>query len=461
MSDSNLKSDLAQYVSGVILDDPEDLASYSVDYGGVFSKAPRIVVQPTSVEEAARVVGYAYQQDLPITARSHGFSFAGQALNEGGLILDMKKLCKIGPIDVERECIEVEAGTLWAALVADTVPQGWIPPALTSYVRTSIGGTLSAAGFSMSTFRYGTQIDHCLELDVILHTGDTVHCSLEENRELFEHVLGGFGQFGIIARSWQRLRRVGKHTRTYYLLYDDLSAHLDDQVRLTQEKKVHFLDAMVRPCYHGLRVVDGRRMPFHSHLYPMNITVETEDLETISDEEILQDLGHSKWIYAEDLGTQEFILLGHTEDQNTPKIAEIFVDVLIPWSGLEGFIRKMETHIFSRIIHVEHTILWPMCRDNLTRPMLRIPDDDMFMGIGLYSRVPKSAVAPTVAASQAFIDLALQMGGTYYLTGTVRFDAKRFEKQFGDAWPKVREVKRRYDPKGLFNPGFFVWSEDT
>ncbi len=434
MSQAALKSDLARLTTGTVADTPEVLAEFSTDYGGLVTKTPRAVVRPTTAEELSRIVKHCYDRDLPISARAGGFSFAGQSLNQGGIVIDMQELQRIGPINTEDGWLEAQAGARWKDIVAKCVPLGWIPPTLT---------TLSAAGFGMSSFRQGTQIDQCLDFEIVHHSGEILRCSEEENPELFGHALGGFGQFGVITKARQRLRRVAPTVRTYFLQF-------------VEENRIHYLDAMVRPCYHGLRVVNGSRVPLHSHLYPMNITVETEDPNQLVDREILSDLNYSKWIYSEDLSTQDFILLGHTDQHTSPRITEIFVDVLIPWSVLEDFIRKVEAHIFPLIVNVEHTILWPMTRKTLRRPMLRTPDEPMFMGIGLYSRVPKSAAEQTLAASRAFVDLARQMGGTYYLTGSVRFDAERLADHFGDMWPSVREVKQRYDPKGLFNPGFFT-----
>lgn len=454
-----LKSDLERLADGPVHTASPELAEFSVDYGGITHRTPAAVARPGSVEALARLVAYAYARDLPICPRAGGFSFAGQALSDGGLVLDLRSLDRVGTIEPEG-AVEIQAAAQWKDVVERTVAEGWLPPALTSYVRTSVGGTLSAAGFGMSTFRHGTQIDHCEALDVVTAEGEIVRCNEDENRDLFEHVLGGFGQFGVIVGARQRLRRAARRTRTYFLLYDDLATHLEDQVRLVEGEAASFLDAMVRPCYHGLRVENGQRVPFHSYLYPMNVTVETDDPSSLDDEAFLGELAFSKWVYAEDLDLCDFILLGHTDDHVSPKIAEVFVDVLVPWSRLEDFLRKVEAHIMPRIVHVEHTILWPMTRDTLRRPMLRTPDEPMFMGIGLYSRVPKRAAEATVAASRAYVDLAVSMGGTYYLTGSVRFDAERYARQFGDRWPLVREAKRRYDPKGLFNPGFFTWSDD-
>lgn len=457
MSQESLVADLSRLMEGEVSEEPSVLAWAAVDYGGLVRRSPRAVVRPRTPEEVARVVRYAYDRDLPISPRAGGYSFAGQALNEGGVVLDMAELCAIGPIAAGEGWYEAQAGARWRDVVKATLQHGCIPPVLTSYLGTSLGGTLSAGGIGLSSFRDGAQADQCLELEVVLHDGEIVRCSEDENRELFEHALCGFGQFGVILRARQRLRRALPLTRTYFLQYDDLSAHLADQARMIEDRRVHFIEGSVRPLLQGRRVVNGHRVPFHSWLYPMSVTVEAESVEAIDDARILAGLRFSKWVYAEDLPIGDFLMLGHTEEgEFSPQISQVFTDVLIPWSAAESFIRKVEAHIYPRMSHVEYVLLEAFSLATLTRPMFRLPDEPLILGIGLYSQPPKAHAQNNLALAKGYVDLAMSMGGTYYLTGSVLLDVPRLTRQFGERWPGLCAAKRRYDPKGLFNPGLFV-----
>lgn len=40
-----------------------------------------------------------------------------------------------------------------------------------------------------------------------------------------------------------------------------------------------------------------------------------------------------------------------------------------------------------------------------------------------------------------------------------KFDLPQWRLQFGDRWTKVNEMKRKYDPKGILNPGFFQYEQ--
>lgn len=437
------------------------LIQASTDVGNMIRRRPRVVVRPQCAEDVARVVRYAYERDLSLTARAGANSFGGQALSDGGLALDLRGMKAIGPIHLVEGWFDAAAGALWTDVAEATLPYGVLPPVFSSYLRTSVGGTHSAAGLGTSSFAWGTQVDSCMELDVVIHTGDIVRCSIDENRDLFEHVLGGYGQFGVITRVRHRLRPFKPHTRSFFLYYDELEALLTDQRLLLEDGRFGWIDGLITPCYHGQRMVKGRPDRFHTFSYTMKVTVEAEDTGTIDDERLLEGLQFRRWLHAEDLAARDFTLIGRGEDMDmSPRIVRVFVDVILPWSSVERMIEILERHIYPNIVYVNHMLLSPMTRRHLTRPMLRVPEEPMMMGLGVYTRVPQANGPATLTAAQSIVDLAMSMGGTYYLSGSIRLDAPRLARQFGDIWPGVQSAKHRFDPKGLFNPGFFSWDDN-
>jgi hypothetical protein len=97
-----------------------------------------------------------------------------------------------------------------------------VPPVLTNNLEVTVGGTLSMAGIGVASFRYGSQGDNVVEMDVVTGEGVVETCSPEKNDALFWGAIAGLGSFGIITRARLKLRRMKPMSRTYYLLYDDL-----------------------------------------------------------------------------------------------------------------------------------------------------------------------------------------------------------------------------------------------
>ena len=105
---------------------------------------------------------------------------------------------------------------------------------------------------SETGYRFGTQVDSVIELDVVTGKGETVTCSAERNGELFAMMLAGLGQCGIITRARVRLINAPKFVAVSTLLYDDIDAFLGDQAKLMAVETLGPLNGA------AIREADGR-----------------------------------------------------------------------------------------------------------------------------------------------------------------------------------------------------------
>ncbi|MCS7311927.1 MAG: FAD-binding protein, partial [Acidobacteria bacterium] len=71
--------------------------------------------------------------------------------------------------------------------------------------------------------------------------------------------------------------------------------------------------------------------------------------------------------------------------------------------------------------------------------------------------IPKAALPGALDLIRRLSHLALQMGATHYLSGWVPYDRDQWRQHFGDAWPRVCALKRKYDPHGVLNPGWIPY----
>src|SRR5260370_17546954 len=123
---------------------------------------------------------------------------------------------------VHSDRVEVSSGVLWRTLLQATLARGLTPPVLPDYLDLSIGGVLSVGGIGGTSYRYGAIVDHVLELQVVTGMGELETCSPTQQRDLFESVLPGLGQCGVIVKATLRLVQ----TRTHPLFFHLLSPHL-------------------------------------------------------------------------------------------------------------------------------------------------------------------------------------------------------------------------------------------
>ncbi|MFD0351146.1 FAD-binding protein [Kitasatospora aburaviensis] len=232
-------------LDGSVVADPGTLARFGSDFGHLVATAPRAVLRPGSVRDVSAVVAFAHRHRIPVAMNGQGgtggaaelesHSNYGQAAAAGGVAIDARGLNRILSITPGRAV--VEAGVTWAQLTDAALAQGWTPPCLTDYLHLSVGGTLSVGGIGGGVQRHGLQVDTVESVDVVTGTGQLVTASATADRALFEAVLAGGGQAGIIVRATLRLVPARERALVVNLFYDDLRTYLADQERLTAEQR--------------------------------------------------------------------------------------------------------------------------------------------------------------------------------------------------------------------------------
>ncbi|KAF1864504.1 hypothetical protein Lal_00021927 [Lupinus albus] len=113
------------------------------------------------------------QTPFTIAARGQGHSVNGQAMADDGVVVNMTRLGDFrngSGIIVCDEYVDVGGEQIWIDVLHATLERGLTPLSWTDYLYLSVGGTLSNAGISGQTFRFGPQISNVIELDVVTVT---------------------------------------------------------------------------------------------------------------------------------------------------------------------------------------------------------------------------------------------------------------------------------------------------
>lgn len=457
---NSVSLDLKHIIEGEISSTEEDLAAVSQDFGGIVQRQPQVVVRPQSSTDVAKAVKYAAAQELTISSRGAGHSLSGQSLNQSGILLDMRSLNQVHEFHSDRLWFKADAGATWKQVVDVSIPHGVIPPVLTNYFDVTLGGTHSAGGLGQSSFRHGSQADNCLGLEVVTGTGDLVWCTPDDNSELFYHVLCGYGQFGIITQIQHRLRQYRPFTRTYFLCYDDLDFFLNDERLLILEDCVDGLLSLFSPCVMGVsRTAEKGIQPLIQWFYRMQITLEVDSVNDIHEEKLLSRLNFYRHIHTEDLTFEKFIRPS-IQVPHSIETANPWIDVLLPGSAAKEFIETALKRIPSFIdFRTTPVGSFGMVSRNTNVPMFPLPEEELIIGFGMYPTIPKSQLQPVLEQLNLLTNLAFQMGGKRYMASWAKFDLPQWQLQFGDYWTKVNEMKWKYDPKGMLNPGFFQYEQ--
>ncbi|KAI3724808.1 hypothetical protein L1987_64575 [Smallanthus sonchifolius] len=221
-----------------LFQDTISIKTASSDFGKLLQQTPNAVFHPSSVSDIVRLVKSSYTASSPfkIAARGHGHSVGGQAMAKDGVVVEMGSLINGGIRVCGSESLgfyaDVGGEQLWIDVLRATMEHGLAPGSWTDYTYLSVGGTLSNAGISGQSFRYGPQISIVLEMDVITGKGDFMTCSKTMNSDLFYGVLGGLGQFGIITRATIVLQKAPARVKWVRMIYVDFVTFTKDQEHL-------------------------------------------------------------------------------------------------------------------------------------------------------------------------------------------------------------------------------------
>lgn len=160
-----------------LFDDPNSIKLASTDYGHLVQEIPAAVLYPSSSKDIATLINFSNNVSVPfsIAARGQGHSTRGQSMAHNGVVVDMTSLRKFrngsGIVVSSSPSLgfyaDVGGEQLWVDVLHATLQHGVAPVSWTDYLYLTVGGTLSNAGISGQTFRFGPQISNVYEMDVI------------------------------------------------------------------------------------------------------------------------------------------------------------------------------------------------------------------------------------------------------------------------------------------------------
>lgn len=430
-------------LDGELTVDPAAIAEAADDFGHIISRTPIAVLRPASAKDIRKMVKYANDHGLKVAMRGQGHSTQGQAQVQGGVVIDSRTLNVIHSITNKKAV--VDAGVTWSALVAASIADGRTPPVLTDYLDLSVGGTLSVGGVGGATNRKGVQLDNVIELDVVTGEGKLVTCSKTKKRDLFEAVLGGLGQYGIIVKATIKLEAAEESARIYRLIYADVDQYVADQVTLADDERFDYLEGQVQP--NGL---GGFQYMIEAAAWFSDPDQPDDDdlLDGLSfDSSTVEDQPYEQWLRRLEPTIAFLKLIG------VWGFPHPWLDLFLPASEAASFVGTALTTVATDT--QDPILFYPFKRSKLTRPLFRVPEEDVVFLFDILRTAPPIPGVPEalVDLNRSLYDIAAAVGGTRYPISSIPFDPSDWEQHYGDEWENVIELKCEYDPNNVLTPG--------
>lgn len=380
--------------------------------------------------------------------------------------LDVRHWQRVLAVDVARLTADVEGMATYESLVEETLRHGLLP-AVTPQLKTiTVGGAVSGLGIESSSFRAGLAHETVEEMDVMLGSGDVVTCSPLREPDLFYGFANSYGTLGYALRLRVRLIPTQRYVRLTHRRFTDGGGYFSWLERAVLGGVQDFLDGTV---------FDGTEMyategnfsadaPFVSDytyraIYYRSIARRTQDWLTAKDYIWRWD---TDWFWcSRRFGVQNLVLrllatpwlLNSRTYQRLMRLAQR----VVPESGrTESVIQDVDIPIGNAAEFLDFLLtrvgivpVW-ICP---FRHVGRVPYDlyalepgRVYVNFGFWDTVPAPATGPCL--NRVVEEKTSEMGGKKALYSTVCYDEDTFWTIYGG--PRYAELKRKYDPGGVF-----------
>ena len=189
---------------GIVSDAPEILEAHAGDKWFA-SHPPEVVVFAETTEHVSKLLKFASENKIPVTARGAGYGYVGGCVpSRGGIALSLARMNRIKEISFADAIAIVEPGAITAELQARVRDQRlFYPPDPASKKDCSLGGNVATNAGGPRCLKYGVTRNYVVGLEVVLANGDVLRTGgrVHKNKTGFNLVglfVGSEGMLGVV-----------------------------------------------------------------------------------------------------------------------------------------------------------------------------------------------------------------------------------------------------------------------
>jgi FAD/FMN-containing dehydrogenase len=195
--DAQALAGLRETIRGPVLtpDDPRYDEARSI-WNALIDRRPALIVQCSGAADVVDAVNFAREQGLVLSIKAGGHNVAGNAVNDGGIVLDLSQMRGVH-VDPDAQTVRVQGGATWGDLDRETQLFGLaVPGGVVS--TTGVAGLTLHGGVGHLRRKHGLSIDNLISVDIVTADGQFRQASASENEDLFWAVRGAGSNFGVV-----------------------------------------------------------------------------------------------------------------------------------------------------------------------------------------------------------------------------------------------------------------------
>ena len=434
--------------------------------------------EPATREAIVGLVRRAAGQGLAVSISGGRHAMGGQQFGAGTLHLNMSAYDKVVSLDRDRGLVTVESGIQWPALIdwlienQEPGPQAWaIRQKQTGADELSIGGALSA-NIHGRGLTLPPMVGDVEAFELVTATGEVLHVSRNKNSELFALAIGGYGLFGVIAEVTLRLdHRTRLQRSVEEVRVEDVPRLVEERIRdghlygdfqfKTDEAAEDFMRTGVFSFYRPVPF-DTPALPeqkklsgdLWQQLYLLAHTDKARVYRAYLDYYLSTD-GQRYW---SDTHQLSYYVQGQDAEVDRLLSARapgslMICEFYVPRERLPDFLQQAGEAIRAHQANLVYGTVRYIERDAETfLAWAREPFAATVMNLRVIH--DEAGIAAAQAQFQAIIDVALSMGGSYFLTYH-RWARKDQVLAAYPQFPEFLRLKLKHDPRERFQSEWY------
>lgn len=449
----------------------------SIECNDIHSRLNRTMVsavaKPPDTAAVAALLSRAAMEGTAVSICGARHAMGGQQFGTGTLLIDLGDLRQVGSIDHEHATVEAGSGIQWPELIDALVSQqpGNAFPLTIRQKQTGANDMTLGGGLSANIHGRGLDMRPLIddvEAFTLVDAAGLIHrCSRTENRALFQLAIGGYGCFGVITSVCLRLVRRHKLIRSVEMLaldrlMDAFGAKIADHYLFgdfqfsIDETSPEFLHHGVFSCYRAApdeTLISDEPSPFGWQALGQLIHLAHTDRKKgfgMYSEFYLKTDGVAYWSDLHQMSLyQDGYHLSLDEDLHAEcPGSEMISELYVPHDRLEEFMRRSAAELRQHGVPLIYGTIRLIRRDG--ESFLAWAKQDFACVIfNLHTEHHREGIERSADAFRALYDIALSLGGSFYLT----YHRWATAEQLLAAYPQLPEflrLKEQHDPAARF-----------
>jgi len=434
----------------VVLPDDPNYEEVRKIWNAMIDRRPAVIVRCARADDVPHAIRLARQNGLEISIRGAGHNIAGNAVCEGGVMIDLSTMKDVR-VDAAKRLAYVEPGATLADVDKATLEHGLATPVGINST-TGISGLTLGGGFGWLTRKYGMTVDNLISAEVITADGKKLRASETENAKLFWAIRGGGGNFGVVTQFEFELHPVGPEILAGLIVFPlDQTKQVLTQYRefinsAPEELSVWVVLRQAPPLPFLPKAVHGKEVVVLAIFYVGDIA---------EGEKWIAPLRRFGDAHGEHIGAQPYVQWQKTFDplltpgarnywksHNFTELRDEALDTMI---GFANRLPSPQCEIFIALI---------------AGAANRVPADAMAYGhrdakfvLNVHTRWNEAAQDETcIAWARAFFKASAPYASAgAYVNFMTEEESDRVSTAYGANYTRLAEIKKQYDPENVFH----------